>query len=187
MSAATFDTLTTARELEAAGIERRQAEAIAEGMRRAVSADRDELATKADLAELRAATRADLYRALWIQAVAFALIVLIVAAGTGVIVLRAVAPSPDAALQAHRGAERRTPAVAALQAHPGTAPSRAATDPAWWGSGTCTFLDTGSPNSRHSFLRGSRCLDGSRTLDSAWWGASTPAPETDRGGQAKTL
>ena len=168
MSAATFDTLTTARKLEAAGIERRQAEAIAEGMRRAIR--------KAGLAELRAATRADLYRALWIQAVAFALIVLIVAAGTGVIVLRAVAPPPDAALQAHRGAERRTPAVAALRA----------TDPAWWGSGTCTFL-TGSPNSRHSFLRGSRCLDGSRTLDPAWWGASTPAPETDRGGHAKTL
>ena len=46
-------------------------------MRRAVSAlhsrgsgNRDELATKADLAELRAATRADLYRALWIQAAA---------------------------------------------------------------------------------------------------------------------
>ena len=186
MSAATFDTLTTARELEAAGVERRQAEAIAGAVRQAVSADRDELATKADLAELRAATRTDLYRALWIQAAAFALIVLIAAAGTGVIVLRAVAPSPDAALQAHRGTERRTPAVAALQAQADTASSRAATDPAWWGSGTCTFL-TGSPNSRHSFLRGRRCLDGSRTLDPAWWGASTPAPETDHGGQAKTL
>ena len=54
MSTATFDTLTAARELEAAGIERRQAEAIAEGMRRAAGADRDELATKADLAEVRA-------------------------------------------------------------------------------------------------------------------------------------
>ena len=63
MSTTTFDTLT-------AGIERRQAEAIAEGMRRAASADRGGLATKADLAELRAATRADLYRALWIQAAA---------------------------------------------------------------------------------------------------------------------
>ena len=70
MGTATFDTLTTARELEAAGVERRQAEAHAEALRRAVSADRDELATKADLAELRAATRADLYRALWIQAAA---------------------------------------------------------------------------------------------------------------------
>ena len=52
MSAAAFDTLATARELEAAGVERRQAEAIAEGMRRAVSADRDALATKTDLAAL---------------------------------------------------------------------------------------------------------------------------------------
>ena len=60
MNAAAFDTFTTARKLEAAGIERRQAESIAEGMRRAVR-------------------EADLYRALWIQAVAFALIVLIVA------------------------------------------------------------------------------------------------------------
>ena len=39
MSAAAFDTLTTARELEAAGVERRQAEAHAEALRRAVSAD----------------------------------------------------------------------------------------------------------------------------------------------------
>ena len=54
MSAAAFDTLATARELEAAGAERRQAEAIAEGMRRAVSADRDALATKTDLAALEA-------------------------------------------------------------------------------------------------------------------------------------
>ena len=43
MSTATFDTLTAAR---------------------------GELATKTDLAKLRAATRADLYRALWIQAAA---------------------------------------------------------------------------------------------------------------------
>ena len=46
---AAFDTLTTARELEAAGVERRQAEAIAGAVRQAVSADRGELATKADL------------------------------------------------------------------------------------------------------------------------------------------
>ena len=66
MTASTFDALAAARDLEAAGIERRQAEAIAEGMRRAAGADHAELATKADLAELRA----DLYRALWIQAAA---------------------------------------------------------------------------------------------------------------------
>ena len=50
MSTSTFDTLTAARELKAAGIEPEPAEAIAEGMRRDVSAD--------------------LYRALWIQAAA---------------------------------------------------------------------------------------------------------------------
>ena len=66
MTASTFDALAATRDLEAAGIERRQAEAIAEGMRRAAGADHAELATKADLAELRA----DLYRALWIQAAA---------------------------------------------------------------------------------------------------------------------
>ena len=73
MSATTFDTLTAARELESAGIERRQAEAIAQGMRRAASADREQLATKADLAELRAdlaGLESRMYRALWIQAAA---------------------------------------------------------------------------------------------------------------------
>ena len=59
----TFDALAAARALEAAGIERRQAEAIAEGMREAATADRDELATKTDLATLEAR----MYRALWIQ------------------------------------------------------------------------------------------------------------------------
>ena len=53
MSATTFNPLATARELEAAGIERRQAEAIAEGMREAADAaagaDREALATKTDL------------------------------------------------------------------------------------------------------------------------------------------
>ena len=64
MSAAAFDTLTTARKLEAAGVERRQAEAHAEALREAVSADRDALATKADLdaklAALETRLRADL-------------------------------------------------------------------------------------------------------------------------------
>ena len=36
-------------------------------MRRAAGADRDELATKADLAALRSELRADPYRALWFQ------------------------------------------------------------------------------------------------------------------------
>ena len=63
MTATNFDALQAARDLEAAGVERRQAEAIAASMRDAAGADREQLATKADLAELRA----DLYRALWIQ------------------------------------------------------------------------------------------------------------------------
>ena len=59
MSANTFDTLAAARELEASGIERPQAEAIAKTMRAAAGADRDELVTCGEL-----------YRALWIQAAA---------------------------------------------------------------------------------------------------------------------
>ena len=59
MTATTFNPLATARELEATGIERRQAEAIAEGMRDAAAgADRADFATKADLAGF--ATKADL-------------------------------------------------------------------------------------------------------------------------------
>ena len=65
MTANTFDTLSASRALEAAGIERRQAEAIAGTVRQATAADREALATKADLAELEArllntlATKAD--------------------------------------------------------------------------------------------------------------------------------
>ena len=58
MSATSFNPLAAARDLEAAGIERRQAEAIAEGMREAADAaagaGRADLATKADLAALEA-------------------------------------------------------------------------------------------------------------------------------------
>ena len=56
MTASTFDTLGAARELEASGLERAQAEAIAKTMREAAGADRAELVT-----------RGELYRALWIQ------------------------------------------------------------------------------------------------------------------------
>ena len=56
MTASTFNALAAARDLKAAGIEAEHAEAIAEGMREAAAAaagaDRAELATKADLAEL---------------------------------------------------------------------------------------------------------------------------------------
>ena len=73
-SAADFDTLAATRDLEAAGIERRHAEAVIGVVR----ASRAELATKADLdtglagvradvRALRSDVRADLYRALWIQ------------------------------------------------------------------------------------------------------------------------
>lgn len=48
----TFDTLEATRELEAAGIERQQAEAIASAMRRAAAADHERLATKADLYQM---------------------------------------------------------------------------------------------------------------------------------------
>ena len=56
----TFDTLSAARELEAAGIERGHAEAIAGTVRKATAAEREALATKGDLAEFRAGMRADL-------------------------------------------------------------------------------------------------------------------------------
>ena len=45
----TFDTLAAARELEASGIERKQAEAIAGQLRTAAGADLARLATKVDL------------------------------------------------------------------------------------------------------------------------------------------
>lgn len=49
MTSPTFDTLTAARELEAAGFTREQAEAAAKTMRDAASASRSDLATRADL------------------------------------------------------------------------------------------------------------------------------------------
>lgn len=49
MSANTFDTLTAARELEAAGLDRRQAEAIAKTVRNG----QGDLATKGDVAALK--------------------------------------------------------------------------------------------------------------------------------------
>ena len=68
--ATAFDPLAAARDLKAAGFEQEQAEALAAQLRAAAGADHADLATKADLAELRAdlaETKADLYRALWIQ------------------------------------------------------------------------------------------------------------------------
>ena len=63
MSATTFNPFGVARDLETAGVERKQAEAHAEALRQAATADRGECATKADLAGLEAR----MYRALWIQ------------------------------------------------------------------------------------------------------------------------
>ena len=58
MTAPTFDTLATVHTLEAADIERQQAEAIATTLRQATEASREKPATKADLkaefADLRA-------------------------------------------------------------------------------------------------------------------------------------
>ena len=60
MEAAAFDTLAAARELEAAGMDRHLAEVTALNMHKAGTAHLDQLATKADLENHRLATRADL-------------------------------------------------------------------------------------------------------------------------------
>ena len=54
MNTATFDTYTAAKHLRDAGFDERQAEAAVSMVRDAVGADRDELATKADIADLKA-------------------------------------------------------------------------------------------------------------------------------------
>lgn len=53
MASSTFDTLAATRALEAAGIERKQAEVHAEQLRAAAGADIDQLATKTDITWLR--------------------------------------------------------------------------------------------------------------------------------------
>ena len=62
MTDAAFDTLAAARDLEAAGVERAHAEAIAGAVRKAAGAGHEELATKADIDRLEAATKADIDR-----------------------------------------------------------------------------------------------------------------------------
>ena len=97
-----FDALAASQELREAGVEDRQAEAIAAAMRRAAAASRGGLATKADLdaglasmrsdlnsglAGLRAdiaASEARIYRALWIQGVG------VIAAMTGLMSIAAL-------------------------------------------------------------------------------------------------
>ena len=51
---AAFDTLTAARRMEEAGMKREQAEAVAEAVRSAAEADLEHLATKTDLADVKA-------------------------------------------------------------------------------------------------------------------------------------
>ena len=60
MSTAAFDTYTAAKRLRDAGFDEDQAEAAVSMVRDATAADRDQLATKADLATFRADTRADI-------------------------------------------------------------------------------------------------------------------------------
>ena len=93
-----FDALAASQELREAGVENRQAEAIAAAIRRAAAAGRGGLATKADLdvlgarvdsglAGLRAdiaASEARIYRALWIQGAG------VIAAMTGIMSIAAI-------------------------------------------------------------------------------------------------
>ena len=68
---AAFDTLATARKLKAAGIAEAHAEAIAEAQAEAARAGRSELATKADIAALKAdiaGLEVRFYRALMVLA-----------------------------------------------------------------------------------------------------------------------
>ena len=58
-----FDTLAVARDLEASGVGKEPAEAVA----RAIRQGRAGLATKADLDNLESRMQATLYRALWMQ------------------------------------------------------------------------------------------------------------------------
>ena len=86
MTAAAFDTLRAARDLEAAGFERRQAEAIAT----TINHSDEHTATKADIKALEAGIKAlearvdaklealegRIYRALWMQGAALAALIL---------------------------------------------------------------------------------------------------------------
>ena len=74
-----FDTLAVARDLEASGVGKEPAEAVA----RAVRQGRAEPVTKADLDNLESRMQATLYRALWMQTGA---IVGTIVAAAGVVV-----------------------------------------------------------------------------------------------------
>ena len=55
MNATTFDTYAAAKRLRGAGFDEDQAEAAVTMVRDAIGSDRDQLATKADIAEIRTA------------------------------------------------------------------------------------------------------------------------------------
>ena len=60
MTSTDFDSISAAKRLRDAGFDERQAEAAVSMVRDAAGADREQLATKADVEALRAATKADL-------------------------------------------------------------------------------------------------------------------------------
>ena len=60
MNATTFDSLSAARRLQEAGLEQGPAEAIAETLREATAANRDDLATKTDLSALEVRLKAEM-------------------------------------------------------------------------------------------------------------------------------
>ncbi len=69
MNGTTFDALAAARNLEAAGLGREQAEAIAAACRQAAGTDHHTLATKADVAAVKAdvaAVKADVAAVKWV-------------------------------------------------------------------------------------------------------------------------
>ena len=60
MTSTDFDSISAAKRLRDAGFNADQAQAIVEGMHQADTADRNELATKADTAALKAELKADI-------------------------------------------------------------------------------------------------------------------------------
>ena len=73
MDVTTFDTHRAVKALRDAGTDEAMAEAIVNTASAAAGHERDALATKSDLAGLRA----DLYRALWMQGAAIVAVVLV--------------------------------------------------------------------------------------------------------------
>ena len=76
MAESTFDALTAARDLKAAGFAPDQAEALAAQLRIAAGAGHAALATKADLEAGLAGLEGRIYRALWMQGAAIAALIL---------------------------------------------------------------------------------------------------------------